>query len=88
MTESIIKSTQLDESVKQAFIFKSEVDDQGITYTGAFYKDKRHGYGKLVYGESSKYVEFSGQFMSGYRKNGLLIYKNGDKYLGQFYNDK
>jgi len=73
--------------VKEPFKIKTETDSVGNTYTGQFYKNRRHGYGKIIYSQGDPRKSFEGQFINGSKVYGLLIFKNMNKYLGQFKDD-
>mmetsp|Transcript_9524 Transcript_9524/g.18052 ORF Transcript_9524/g.18052 Transcript_9524/m.18052 type:complete len:1363 (+) Transcript_9524:31-4119(+) len=63
---------------------KLEYRDSGDVYTGAFKKSKRHGQGIMTYGEKDECGTFEGTWVEGVRKKGTLVYKNGDKFEGDF----
>jgi len=60
LIEPIVQNTQIDSEVREPFILKTVTDAEGNTYTGQFYKGRRHGKGKIIYSESDKMKEFEG----------------------------
>ncbi len=60
----------------------------GAEYTGNWKDDKKNGYGVYKYHPESQYESYAGDYvMDKMTGNGIFIYKNGQKYIGEFYNN-
>ena len=59
--------------------------EDGSVYTGECKNAKPHGKGKLIYGNGNV---FEGEFEYGYPKQGTINYTNGDRYIGEFRDQK
>ena len=59
----------------------------GLTYTGEWRYDNWHGHGKIIYPNDDDRESFEGDFEYGEKKNGTLIWKNKEKYVGEFGDD-
>ena len=57
-------------------------------YVGCFVNGKRHGDGILYYNKANT-MYYKGSWLDGQRHgDGTIIYENGNKYVGQWVNDK
>lgn len=60
----------------------------GAKFTGNWKDDKKNGYGVYTYQPESKYKSYTGDYVTDkLTGNGIFIYKNGQKYIGELYNN-
>ena len=65
-------------------------ENQATKYVGELVNGKRHGYGFLTFpgNDDFRRISFEGLFENDEYKNGTMLWKNGEKYVGTFKNSK